>query len=60
VQPADPARASDPDRTASRRYVMRVLRYTTGTAIAATSMALALLVITSLPDVRRYLKIRKM
>ena len=39
---------------------MRVFRYATGITIAATSMAVAVLVVTSLPDVRRYLKIRKM
>lgn len=39
---------------------MRTLRYLTGITLAATSMALGLLVAMSLPDVRRYLKIRKM
>jgi hypothetical protein len=39
---------------------MRALGLTTGAIVAVASMALGLLVITSLPDVRRYLKIRKM
>ena len=39
---------------------MRVLRYTTGATIAAASVVLGLLVVMSLPDVRRYLKIRNM
>jgi hypothetical protein len=58
--PEIPARAIDPDRTASRRYAMRALGLTMGVIIAVASMALGLLVITSIPDVRRYLKIRKM
>jgi hypothetical protein len=39
---------------------MRALGYITGVTIAAASAALALLVVLSLPDVRRYIKIRKM
>jgi hypothetical protein len=39
---------------------MRARRYTTGATLAAASMALGLLVVMSLRDVRRYLKIRKM
>lgn len=38
---------------------MRALRYATGATTAAASMALGLLVVMSLPDVRRYLRIRK-
>lgn len=38
---------------------MRALRYAPGATIADASMALGLLVIMSLPDVRRNLKIRK-
>lgn len=38
---------------------MRALRYAPGATIAAASMALGLVVVMSLPDVRRYLKIRK-
>lgn len=39
---------------------MRTLGYVTAIGMAATSAALGLLVIMSLPDVRRYLKIRNM
>ena len=39
---------------------MRALEYITGVTIAAASAALALLVVLSLPDVRRYIKMRKM
>ena len=38
---------------------MRALGYAPGATIAAASMALGLVVVMSLPDVRRYLKIRK-
>lgn len=41
------------------RHAMRALRYAPGATIAAASMALGLLVVMSLPDVRRNLKIRK-
>ncbi len=39
---------------------MRTLGYITAIGMAAASAALGLLVVMSLPDVRRYLKIRKM
>lgn len=39
---------------------MRALRYATGATIAVGGTALGLLVVMSLPDVRRYLKIRMM
>ncbi len=39
---------------------MRILGYFTAVAMAAGTAALGLLVVMSLPDVRRYLKIRNM
>jgi hypothetical protein len=39
---------------------MRTLGYIAAVGVAAASAALGLLVAMSLPDVRRYLKIRKM
>jgi hypothetical protein len=39
---------------------MRTLGYITAVSMAATSAVLGLLVIMSLPDLRRYLKIRNM
>jgi hypothetical protein len=39
---------------------MRTLGHITAVALAATSVALGLLMVMSWPDVRRYLKIRKM
>jgi hypothetical protein len=39
---------------------MRALGYITAVTIAVAGAALALLVVMSLPDVRRYLKIRRM
>jgi hypothetical protein len=39
---------------------MRALGYITAVAIAVAGAALAVLVVMSLPDVRRYLTIRKM
>jgi hypothetical protein len=39
---------------------MRTLGQITAVALAITSAAFGLLVVMSLPDVRRYLKIRKM
>ena len=39
---------------------MRALGYITAVTIAAASAFLGLLVVISLPDVRRYLKIKKM
>jgi hypothetical protein len=39
---------------------MRTLGYTTAITIAAAAAALGLLAVMSLPDLRQYLKIRKM
>ena len=39
---------------------MRILGYVTAVTMAAASAALGLLAVMSLPDVRRYLKIRNM
>jgi hypothetical protein len=39
---------------------MRTLGYITAVTMAATAAALGLLVVMSVPDMRRYLKIRKM
>ena len=39
---------------------MRALGYITAVAVATAAAALGLLVIMSLPDIRQYLKIRKM
>ena len=53
-------RAADAGPDENRRYAMRALGYITAVTIAAASAALALLVVLSVPDVRRYMKIRKM
>jgi hypothetical protein len=39
---------------------MRTLGYITAITMTAAAAALGLLAVTSLPDIRRYLKIRKM
>jgi hypothetical protein len=39
---------------------MRTLGYITAVTMAAAAAALGLLAVTSLPDIRQYLKIRKM
>jgi hypothetical protein len=39
---------------------MRTLGYITAVTMAATAAALGLLAVMSLPDIRQYLKIRKM
>ena len=39
---------------------MRTLGYITAVTMTATAAALGLLAVTSLPDIRRYLKIKKM
>jgi hypothetical protein len=46
--------------TGNRRYAMRTLGYISAATLAAASTALGLVAIMSLPDFRRYLKIRKM
>ena len=43
-----------------RRGVMRTLGYVTSITIAVGAAAIGLLAIKSLPDVRRYLRMRKM
>jgi hypothetical protein len=52
------SRVADPPR--SRRKVMRALGYVTAITMAAAAAALGLLTIRSLPDVRRYMAMRKM
>jgi hypothetical protein len=44
----------------SRRNIMRTLGYIAVITMAATGAALGLLAVRSVPDVRRYLAIRKM
>jgi hypothetical protein len=44
----------------SRRKVMRALGYVGAVAMAAAGVALGVLAVKSLPDVRRYLAMRKM
>ena len=60
LQPGDcgAGRWHGPDE--NRRYAMRALGYITAVTIAAASAALAPLLVMSVPDMRRYLKIRKM
>jgi hypothetical protein len=50
--PADPRK--------SRRKMMRTLGYVTTIALAAAAVALGLVAVKALPEVRRYLAIRKM
>jgi hypothetical protein len=58
--PEIPARDADTDQLKSRRHAMRTLGHITAVTMAATAAALGLLAVSSLPDIRRYLKIRKM
>jgi hypothetical protein len=44
----------------NRRHAMRILGYITAITMAAAASALGLLAVRSAPDVRQYLKIRKM
>jgi hypothetical protein len=44
----------------SRRKMMRAIGYVTTVTMAATAAALGLVAVKSLPDVRRYLTMRKM
>jgi hypothetical protein len=53
-------RTADTDQLKNRRHTMRTLGYITAVTMTATAAALGLLAVTSLPDIRRYLKIRKM
>jgi hypothetical protein len=48
------------DPLTSRRKVMRTLGYVAAVVMAATGAALGVLAVKSLPDVRRYLAMRKM
>jgi hypothetical protein len=48
------------DPLTSRRKVMRTFGYVTAVAIAAAGAGLGVLAVKSVPDVRRYLAIRKM
>jgi hypothetical protein len=48
------------DPLKDRRCVMRTLGYVAAVTIAVTGAALGLAVVKSLPDVQRYLKIRRM
>jgi len=50
---------ADTDQPENRRHAMRTLGYITA-VIMATATALGLLAAMSVPDLRRYLKIRKM
>jgi hypothetical protein len=48
------------DQLKNRRHTMRTLGYITALTMAVTAAALGLLAAMSLPEIRRYLKIRKM
>jgi hypothetical protein len=48
------------DPRISRRKVMRTIGYVTAITAAAAAAALGLVAVKSLPDVRRYLTMRKM
>jgi hypothetical protein len=52
------SRVVDPRK--SRRKVMRTLGYVAAVAMTAAGAALGVLAVKSLPDVRRYLAIKKM
>jgi hypothetical protein len=52
------SRIADP--LTSRRKVMRKLGYVTAVTMAAAGATLGVLAVKSLPDLRRYLAIRKM
>jgi Family of unknown function (DUF6893) len=58
--PEIPARTADTDQPKNRRHAMRTLGYITAATMAAAAAALGLLAAMSVPDIRRYLKIRKM
>jgi uncharacterized protein DUF6893 len=48
------------DPLTSRRKVMRTLGYVAAVAMAATGAALGVLAVKSVPDVQRYLAMRRM
>jgi hypothetical protein len=50
----------DTDQLKNRRHAMRTLGYISAITMAAAAAAFGLLAVMSLPDIRRYLKIRKM
>ena len=54
------SRAAAADPRKSRRKMMRTLGYVTTIALAAAAAALGLVAVKALPEVRRYLAIRKM
>ena len=51
---------ADTDQLNDRRHAMRTLGYITAVTMAAAAVALGLLAVMSLPDIRQILKIRKM
>ena len=51
---------ADTDQLNDRRHAMRTVGYITAVTMAAAAVALGLLAVMSLPDMRQYLKIRKM
>jgi hypothetical protein len=53
-------RTADTDQLKNRRHTMRTLGYISAVTMAAAAATLGLLAVMSLPDMRRYLKIRKM
>ena len=54
------SRAAAADPRMSRRKMMRTIGYVTTVTMAATAAALGLVAVKSLPDMRRYLTMRKM
>jgi hypothetical protein len=54
------SRAAVADSLKSRSKVMRTLGYVTAIALAAAGTAFGLQLVRSLPELRRYLAIRKM
>jgi hypothetical protein len=55
-----PNNAAEMRGASSRRKVMRILGYVTAITMAAAGAVLGVLVVKSLPDVRRYLAMTKM
>jgi hypothetical protein len=55
-----PPSIADTDQPKNRRPAMRTLGYLTAVTMAAAAAAFGLLVAVSVPDMRRYVKIRKM
>jgi hypothetical protein len=54
------SRAAVADRVKGRKRAMRTLGYVTAITIAAGGAALGLVMVKSLPEVRRYVRMRKM